>query len=526
MKLIIYGGTILTMENNLYAQAVLIEDGKIRAVGTEAELRSLAPDAEPYHLEGRTMLPAFLDPHSHFTGTANSFLQLSLEDLSSLEELEEKIGKFIVDNHILPREWVLCKGYDQNDFPDRMHPPLAILDRCAPGNPMVLQHKSGHMGVFNSMALRILDVTPETPAPEGGLIEKRDGRLTGYMEENAFVSYLQKTPMPELPTLLDAYEKAQNLYASYGITTVQEGMMVEALIPLYRQLTEQNLLKVDVVGFPGREAGESFFNAFPASVKCYEKHFKIGGIKIFLDGSPQGKTAWMRSPYVGDGEYYGYGTMRDEDVLESISYAYTHHLQILAHCNGDAAAAQYIRCLESSDSSGMDMRALRPVMIHAQLLGRDQMDAVKRLHIIPSFFVGHVYHWGDTHILNFGLERASAISPVASALKKGILFTFHQDTPVTNPDMLESVWCAVNRVTKKGVVLGAEEEVPVLDALKAVTYDAACQYFEEDAKGSIRPGKNADFVVLDANPLAVAPMEIRNIKVCATIKSGTLIYGK
>ena len=174
-----------------------------------------------------------------------------------------------------------------------MHPPLALLDRCAPENPMVLQHQSGHMGVFNSMALQMLGVTLETPAPEGGLIEKRDDRLTGYMEENAFVSYLQKTPMPDLPTLLDAYERAQNLYASHGITTVQEGMMVDALIPLYRQLTEQNLLKVDVVGFPGRAAGEAFFNAFPASVNRYERHFKIGGIKIFLDGSPQGKTAWM-----------------------------------------------------------------------------------------------------------------------------------------------------------------------------------------------------------------------------------------
>ena len=124
------------------------------------------------------------------------------------------------------------------------------------------------------------------------------------------------------------------------------------------------------------------------------------------------------------------------------------------------------------------------------------------------------------------MERASVISPVASALKKDILFTLHQDAPVTNPDMLESVWCAVNRVTKKGVALGAEEAIPVLDALKAVTYHAAYQYFEEDAKGSIRPGKNADFVILDANPLTIAPMEIRNIKVSATIKSGRLIYGK
>ena len=154
----------------------------------------------------------------------------------------------------------------------------------------------------------------------------------------------------------------------------------------------------------------------------------------------------MRTPYAGDPDYCGYGTMRDEDVLAAIGYAYERRLQILAHCNGDAAAAQYLRCLDAAFSAGLDVRRLRPVMIHAQLLGRDQLEAVKRLGVIPSFFVGHVYHWGDTHLKNFGPERAAAISPAASARNAGILYTFHQDTPVTDPDMLETVWCAVNRI--------------------------------------------------------------------------------
>ena len=526
MKTIYFGGTILTMEEDFYAQAVLAEDGVIRAVGTAAELRALAPDAAPYDLQGKTMLPAFLDPHSHFTAAANAFLQLSLEDAASLEEIEYRIRKFIRNNNILPGSWVTAKGYDQNELPGGTHPPLSFLDRCAPEHPMVLQHQSGHMGVFNSLALRTLGVTPETEAPAGGMIEKRDGSLTGYMEETAFVSYLQKTPMPDVSALLCAYEKAQALYASHGIVTVQEGMMVDSLLPLYRQLLDRGLLRLDVVGFPGPESEESFSHAFPGNVKRYENHFKIGGIKIFLDGSPQGKTAWMRTPYAGDPDYCGYGTMRDEDVLAAIGYAYERRLQILAHCNGDAAAAQYLRCLDAAFSAGLDVRRLRPVMIHAQLLGRDQLEAVKRLGVIPSFFVGHVYHWGDTHLKNFGPERAAAISPAASARNAGILYTFHQDTPVTDPDMLETVWCAVNRMTKKGAVLGREESVSVLDALKAVTCNAAYQYFEEESKGSIRPGKNADFTILDANPLTVAPMEIRNIKVTAAIKSGTFLYGK
>lgn len=526
MKTIFYGGTILTMEEELYAQAVLTKDDLIEAVGTAEALMRMAPEAQAYHLNGKTMLPAFLDPHSHFTGAANSFLQLSLEDTTRFEEIEEKLRTFIAENRILPGNWVIAAGYDQNLLPGGAHPHRTLLDRCAPENPVVLQHKSGHMGVFNTRALEALGVTAQTAAPSGGLIGKQDGQLSGYMEENAFVSYLQKIPMPDLPALLDAYGKAQELYASHGIVTVQEGMMVESLIPLYRRLLEDGLLKLDVVGFPGQEAEAAFAAAFPHSVKQYDKHFKIDGIKIFLDGSPQGRTAWLRTPYAGAADYCGYGTMRDEAVYEAISYAYAHRLQILAHCNGDAAAAQYLRCLDKAAAAGMDLSALRPVMIHAQLLGTDQLEAVKRRNVIPSFFVGHVYHWGDTHIQNFGMARASAISPAASALQAGILFTFHQDTPVTEPNMLETVWCAVNRITKNGVVLGKQESISVLDALKAVTRNAAYQYFEEGQKGSIRPGKTADFAILDANPLAVDPMEIRNIKVTAAIKAGNLVYGK
>jgi predicted amidohydrolase YtcJ len=163
-------------------------------------------------------------------------------------------------------------------------------------------------------------------------------------------------------------------------------------------------------------------------------------------------------------------------------------------------------------------------MIHAQLLDRDQLPQVRALGVTPSFFVAHVYHWGDAHIRNFGMERASRISPAASALREGIRFTFHQDSPVIEPDMLETVWCAVNRITREGVVLGADERIPVMDALRAVTSNAAWQYGEEDSKGTITPGKQADLVLLDRSPLAVEPEEIRNIMVMRTYKGGEILY--
>ena len=138
--------------------------------------------------------------------------------------------------------------------------------------------------------------------------------------------------------------------------------------------------------------------------------------------------------------------------------------------------------------------------------------------------MAHVYHWGDVHVKNFGLERAEHISPAGSALAQNIPFTFHQDAPVIRPDMLETVWCAANRLTRSGRLLGEDERIPVLEALRAVTVNAAWQYFEEERKGSLRPGKRADLVLLSADPLAVPAEEIREIQVLETIKAGETIY--
>ena len=216
--------------------------------------------------------------------------------------------------------------------------------------------------------------------------------------------------------------------------------------------------------------------------------------------------------------------MTDEAVYEAVKQAVKEHMQILAHCNGDAASDQYIRVCQKVKEEGNDLAEIRPVLIHGQLLGVDQLETVKQLPLIPSFFVAHVYHWGDTHIKNFGKERASQISPVASAIEKGICYTFHQDAPVIEPDMMETVWCAVSRKTKNGVILGEEEKITVLDALKGITIHAAYQYFEEKEKGSIRPGKHADFVILDQNPMETLTEDIRRIQVLETIKDGKVIY--
>lgn len=522
-----FNGTIITMDDPLFAESVLTEDGKILLVGNLKDLKKAANnDVTYFDLQGQTMLPAFLDAHSHFSGYANSLLQVPLEECSSAEEIINRIKQFISTNSLQEGQWITCKGYDHNQLPNHAHIDRFILDQASCAHPIVVQHKSGHLGIFNSCALSRLGITPDTPAPDGGVIGQKDGVLTGYMEENAFIQVLSSIPMPSAVELMDAFVKAQHRYASYGITTIQEGMMPDSLVPLYQALLSNHLLSLDVVGYVDAKNSEEICSYFPAHLHQYKNHFKIGGYKIFLDGSPQGRTAWMRIPYPDSDGYCGYPTISEEDIFSVLEKSQANNMQLLAHCNGDAACARYLSCIDTFQKKGSPLKKLRPVMIHSQLLDYDQLDLVKKLEVIPSFFVAHVYHWGDTHIKNFGFSRAARISPAASSLKKEILFTFHQDAPVIEPDMIETIWCAANRITKSGILLGADEQLPVLEALKAVTIHAAYQYFEENQKGSITSGKFADFVILSDNPLKIEKENLRSIKVCYTIKQDRIIYSQ
>lgn len=523
MKKLFYGGKILTMADPLYAEAVLIENGMVMAIGTEERLRGIAQDYEEVNLHGATMMPSFIDAHSHFFQVATSMLQVSINGAKSVEEIASKVAEYIAHNAIQPGQWVNVRDYDNNLMPDLKNPTLSQLDAIAPENPLVIYHKSGHMGLMNSAALERMEITADTPDPEGGRIEVVDGKLTGYLEENAFIESIKKIPLPGPEELAKAFVMAQEKYASYGITTIQDGMVVKEMLPMYQLLIQKNLLKLDVVLYTN-------LDSYDAAIQMLhnlppQEHVKVGGLKIFLDGSPQGRTAWMRQPYLGDdSDYCGYGTLTDDVVTASFEQAAKLNTQLIGHCNGDMAAEQFLRCLEKAEESYPQLKELRPVIIHGQLLGRDQLPRVRDLGAMVSFFVAHVYHWGDVHLRNFGEERAAHISPTHSALKSDVMFTFHQDAPVIDPDMLETVWCAVNRETKNGIHLGADEEISTLDALRAVTVNSAYQYFQEESKGSIAAGKQADFVVLEQNPLETENSKLKDIRILKTYKNGECIY--
>lgn len=528
MPVIYYNGNILTMDESCpKVQAILVHDGIIQKTGSDEQLLACKqPDTVCVDLGGKTMMPGFIDGHSHFAGLANALAQCDLSGAESFEQISRMLREYIRDNHIPAGEWVVGTNYDHNFLAEKRHPDKSLLDSVSQLHPIVVIHASSHMGVANSAGLREQNLSKETPDPEGGRYGRtRSGELDGYMEENAFVRFRNGMPMPSLDSLMNLFDKAQQIYASYGITTVQEGMVTEPLLRILQYAQQQNVLYLDLAGYIDLENSPALLKDNPQLAGQYQNHLKIGGYKIFLDGSPQGRTAWMQQPYEGaeDG-YCGYPIKSDEQLFRLICSAMESHQQLLAHCNGDAAAEQYLTQFEKAVREHPEYDTRRPVMIHAQLVRRSQLERMGSLGMMPSFFIAHTYYWGDIHIRNFGMQRAGKISPAGSALALGLPFTFHQDSPVLMPDVLTTVWCAAKRVTKGGAELDKEERISVYDALKAMTVYGAYQYFEEDRKGAIREGMLADLIILERDPLTAKLDEVKDIRVLETIKEGRTVY--
>lgn len=515
-----FGGPIVTLEEPRYAQALVERGGRIAYVGDREEAERLAgPGASRVDLEGRALLPAFLDPHSHLLACAYARLQVPLGECAGWGEITDRLSRHVQERGVQPGEWVKGTGYDQNALAEGAAPDRFCLDRACPNNPVVIQHASGHAGVFNTLALERLGALNG----DCGLERDGQGELTGRGEENPFLDLLGRIPMEGLEDVLRAFQGAQEEYASHGIATAQEGLLQPVMAPVYREILRRGLLYLDVNAYVPPADYDRLRGQLVQGVSASSGRFQVAGMKIFLDGSPQGGTAWVREPYAGGGR--GTSTMTDGQVLSAFRQALDRDAQLLAHCNGDRAAEQYLTLLAQAEREA-GKQLCRPVMIHAQLLGLDQLERVKTLGVIPSFFVAHVYHWGEIHVKNFGLDRAGRISPAGSALAWGIPFTFHQDSPVIPPDMLETIWCACVRRTKTGRVLGAEERIPVEAALRAVTQTAALQYGLERELGTLRPGKRADFVLLSGDPLRTPPEELKKLQVERTIQRGRTIWSR
>ena len=513
----------------LAPEAVLTENGIIRATGSLSDVSAMAEkDAKRTDLQGRCLMPSFIDSHSHILECGRYSLYCYLGQCKNHSEIIDTIKTFISE-HNISSDAVIGYGYDHNYLEEGTPPDKRILDQVSTALPIVVFHISGHTACANSKALAMAGISDKTENPQGGVIVRlhNTSEPSGYLEENAMYmlpDIFFKCKESDIPTIEISM---QDHYLKNGITTVQDGASDINVLNTLKRIADEGKLKVDVVSYQMiAKGGKDTLRKNPERCRKYKNGLKIGGYKVILDGSPQARSAWMTKPYVGGKhDYCGYPWHTDEEVQDFVTTALREGHQIMVHCNGDAAGDQYLNAYEKALADTGAKGDLRPVMVHCQTARNDQLDRMAKLGMVATIFVGHVYYWGDIHMRNFGPERGSRVSPVNDALKRGITYTLHQDSPVTPPHMMHSVWCAVNRITRGGKHIGPEEKVGVYDALKGITINAAYQYFEEHEKGTISPGKRADLVVLDRSPLEVRPDDLKDIRVCCTIKDGQTVYG-
>ncbi|OCA72406.1 amidohydrolase [Chryseobacterium artocarpi] len=544
-EILYFGGPIITMENiSSLVEAVAVKDGKILFAGTKSDAeRYSEPATKMINLNGKTLLPGFIDVHGHLTSRAGMMdpVELAPEPygtVNSIKDLQIAIKNYIKDNKVTAQQPIIGNGYDDAIIVEHRHPTKTELDAISKTNPIIVIHASGHASVANSAMLKLLGITESSKDSKGGHIgrDKKTGKLNGKLEENAsFTALLTLTEKMNKgkDTQAEAMEnlmKAQNEWLSYGQTTICDGRIMGESVSLLEKAASQQLLKADVVYFPDYEYFKKDLNSFKPKYMKYENHLKLAGFKFSDDGSPQGKTAWLTQPYLvpPDGQskdYKGFPIFTDETLYNDLRTLFQNNITAQLHVNGDAAIDQAIRVIKRLKDENIYKPELRATLIHVQNSRPDHIQKIKELGVIPSYFSTHTYLWGDWHYSSvFGPERASFISPANSALKAGITFTIHHDAPVTPPDLITAVYAAVNRKTRSGMILGPNERITPLEALKAITINGAYQLQEENRKGSIKAGKIADFVILDQNPLTIAPENLRNIKVLETIKEGNSVY--
>ena len=529
--LILSSDKVILMIGDQKAQplSIAIKNEKIIWVGSHKNAKNI----QGKHIDfgDQAILPGFIDAHGHasylaFATQVANLASPPVGGINTIKELQAELRKFIEESNLQPGEWVMGLGYDDSLLSEQRHPTKEDLDAVSTEHPIYLIHVSAHLGAANSLALSLANINTETKDPPGGKIRRyqNSSEPNGVFEETAAYP-LQQLAMSAYKDPIGSVKSAMEIYAKNGITTAQDGASSKETIGLMQAADAQGKINVDIISYPIGQNG-LLKEIDTLSFGSYTGRLKIGGIKLILDGSPQGKTAYLTEPYYKpphseSDSYKGYPLIPQSEVSKWVKEYAELKIPIMAHANGDAAADMLIEAVEQANMNSDH----RTIMIHAQTVREDQLDQMRELKIIPSYFSTHTFYWGDWHRDSvFGEERAMRISPTKSSLDRNMPFTVHNDAPVVPPDMIRLLWSTTNRKTRSGKVLGEEQKISIYAALEAMTINAAYQHFEDDIKGTIEVGKQADLVVLSEDPLSIHPEKLLNLKVVATYSKGTEIF--
>jgi predicted amidohydrolase YtcJ len=491
-------------------------------------------ETEVVDLAGTALLPGFIDPHSHLVGHAvpiTGWANVSRPPVGEVENIPSLVAALEAHAQKIGAKsgaWIIGYGYEKESLAEGRELTRDDLDPRFPNNPVAVIHQSSHGAVLNSAALRAVGIGPETPTPPGGQIPRKPGSQepAGLIMETAFFAAAAKLPQPGAEQTLEALRPAQLQYAANGYTTVQDGLTPATSLALLQRAAKEKRLFLDVVALPdARTFAEIVGKPGIVFGGPYQGHLKLGGVKSIVDGSAQARTAYFSQPMkvfgpAGQRVWRGEPVTTQSALDATFRLAYENHVQTYTHANGDAAIDMVLAAHEAAGAPP----DRRPVIIHSQFMRPEQLNSYARIGAVPSFFTNHAFFWGDVHVRNLGEQRAAFLSPMKSALARGLHVTNHTDYAVTPLDPMFVLWTATERISRSGVVIGPDERVSVAEALRAITIDAAYQYFEESSKGSIEPGKLADFVILDRNPLTATGAALRSIRVLETIKEGETVY--
>jgi len=533
------GGTIITMTDaQPLAEALALKDGRILAVGTKAGIEAdfAGPTTEMIDLAGKTLLPGFIDPHSHYINALLVANQAKVYPPPSgpgkdVDSIVAAIKAFAEAKAVPKGEMIVAYGYDDSVMPDGRLLNRDDLDAAFPDNPVRVDHVSMHGTVLNSLAQKKYGYSAETVTPPGGVIVRKEGTNEPYglIMETAYLP-VASVSEPMTPEQEIAASKAgQMLYAAAGITTAHEGSTNLGPLQTMKRVSDAGENIIDIVAFPFIIDLDPIQAEIPLEDwGTYRNRLKIGGVKVTIDGSPQGRTAFFTAPYLrggpaGETDWRGELTFPQDVVNGMVKKVYDLGLPLNLHANGDAAIDTFLTAheLAAADDLTKDRRV---TMIHAQFTRKDQIPKYVEYKIRPSYYTLHTYYFADTHIANRGPQQAAYISPMRDSIDAGLHPTNHTDSVVAPLDQMFVLWSAVNRISRNGADIGPDQRVTPQEGLKAMTIWVAEQYGEQDLKGTLEPGKLADLVILSDNPLTVDPMAIKDIKVVETLKEGVSIY--
>lgn len=540
---IYHNGTILTMnDEQKSAQAVAVAEDTILAVGDFDEVKKFAGTNTQYiDLKGKTMMPGFIDAHSHILDTALRALWVDVNSypLGKVHCVDDVIALLKEKADSTPEgEWVLGWGYDDSKIQEMRHLTTEDLDKVSTRHPVSLWHISGWVTYHNSAALERAGITEDMQDTEYyRIVRDENGRATGTIEA-ALCPVMAKVPAADNSVFRQGLAEVSKQYTAKGCTTAQEGWWCT------RESAEQSLKAIDsnlfnlrLVLYPVGEGdvydnrkGELYPELKSGEYVDKNKMVCMGAMKLTADGSIQARTARLSKPYYvcpeDKPEFLGPYNHEQDWLNERVLEFHKQGKQVAVHCNGDGAIEMVITACEYAQKM-FYREDPRFIFIHCQTARSDQLERIAKLKAMISFFPVHIYYWGKRHHDIFlGPDRVMRLDPVGEAMKLGINCTLHNDTYVTPIDPLLCAWSAVNRQTYEGQDLGkAEQGISVYDALKAITINGAVQGFEEKFKGSIEKGKLADFVVLEENPLETDEWKLKDLKIAATVVGNKIVYG-